>query len=57
MTLAILGVSLSACVVQERVVVRRPPCPGGVWIGGHYDGAGFWHPAHWQCPRVVEVIR
>jgi len=51
--LAALGAGLaSGCVVRERVVVRdqAPPCPGGVWVEGHYGPYGHWHPGHWQCP-------
>jgi len=37
-------------------IVARParPCPGGVWVGGHYDRRGVWRPEHWRCPGVVE---
>lgn len=41
---------LAGCVV----VAPRPPCPGGVWIEGHYDRMGRWHRAHWRCPGVIE---
>jgi hypothetical protein len=51
-----LGLLASGCVVHETVVRRDPPCVGGVWIGGHYDGAGRWHRPHWRCPGVIEVI-
>jgi hypothetical protein len=54
----VIAVALaSVSCVEREVVVRRPPCPGGVWFRGFYDAAGFWHPPHWQCPRVVEVVR
>jgi hypothetical protein len=55
LSMAILFGSAS-CVVHEREVVRAPgpPCPGGVWVDGHYGPNGAWHPAHWRCPGVVE---
>jgi hypothetical protein len=57
--LLLLGVGggiLSGCVMEERPV--RPPraCVGGVWIRGHYGPRGVWHPGHWRCPGVVEVV-
>jgi hypothetical protein len=50
--------AVSGCIVEERpVVVRRPPpCPGAMFIGGHYGPRGYWHPGHWRCPGVVEVV-
>jgi hypothetical protein len=51
-----LALTAGGCVVHERVAVVRPappPCPGGVWIGGHYGPYGYWHPGHWQCPVVL----
>jgi hypothetical protein len=50
--------AIPGCVVQERVVVARPapPCPGAMWIEGHYGPRGRWHHGHWRCPGVVEVI-
>jgi hypothetical protein len=47
---------IGGCVVEERVAVRRAPCPGGVWIEGHYGPRGAWHPGHWQCPGGVVVL-
>jgi hypothetical protein len=44
------------CTVHTVVVERRAPCPGGVWIEGHYGPRGRWHPGHWRCPGVVEVV-
>jgi hypothetical protein len=43
---------LSGCIVRERVVVRDrvPPCPGGVWVEGHYGPYGHWHSGYWRCP-------
>lgn len=54
----IVALSLAGCVVEERVVVARParPCPAGAWIEGHYGLRGRWHPGHWRCPNVVEVV-
>jgi hypothetical protein len=52
-----LGVAPLACVSEERVVVRSgAPCVGGVWVEGHYGPRGGWHPGHWRCPAVVEVV-
>ncbi len=57
---ALLGFAwtVGGCVVQERVVERRPPppCYGGVWIPGHTGQNGYWRPGHWRCPGVVEVV-
>jgi hypothetical protein len=50
---------LGGCVVRETVVVDRrppPPCNGAVWIPGHTGQSGNWHPGHWRCPGVVEVV-
>jgi len=52
---AMAATLLAGCIVHERVVVREPPCPRGLWIEGHYDAYGRWHPSHWQCPAVVVV--
>jgi hypothetical protein len=41
----------TGCIVAAR---PRVPCPGAVWIEGHYDRFQHWHPAHWRCPGVVE---
>jgi hypothetical protein len=49
----------SACVEREEVVVREPrraACAGGIWIEGHRGPRGRWHPGHWRCPGVVEVV-
>jgi len=61
LTLAFIGLLLlpvgsTACA--ERVVVVEHPrgCPGGVWIEGHRGPRGRWHPGHWRCPGVVEVV-
>ncbi len=40
---------LTGCVVRERVVAAAP-CPGAVWVEGHYGPHGHWHPGHWVCP-------
>ena len=45
-----------ACVSEDRVVVRSSPCPGGVWVEGHYGPRGAWHRGYWRCPGVVEVV-
>jgi hypothetical protein len=50
----VLGTSVSACVVRERVVARPSGCPGGMWVEGHRGPHGRWHQAHWRCPGVVE---
>ena len=54
-----VSVGATACVERE-VVVReaRParPCAGGVSIEAHRGPRGRWHPGHWRCPAVVEVV-
>ncbi|HXX66019.1 MAG TPA: hypothetical protein VEK07_02495 [Polyangiaceae bacterium] len=47
--------ALSGCVVEARPA-PPPRCPGGEWIAGHYGPHGRWHPGHWRCPGVVEVV-
>lgn len=39
---------LGGCIVRERVVAPAP-CPGAVWVEGHYGPYGHWHPGHWVC--------
>jgi hypothetical protein len=55
--LLLLGVGTTGCVERE-VVVREPAraCAGGVWIEGYRGRRGRWHPGHWRCPGVVEVV-
>jgi hypothetical protein len=50
--------TIAGCVVEERAVVERPrrPCPAGAWVEGHYGPRGRWHPGHWRCPGVIEVV-
>jgi hypothetical protein len=52
----LLIVPVVGCTVHTVVVERHPPCPGGVWIDGHYGPRGRWHPGHWRCPGVIEVV-
>jgi hypothetical protein len=51
-----LVVTLSSCVVEDRGYSRPAPCRGAVWVEGHYGPRGAWHPGHWRCPGVVEVV-
>ncbi len=62
-TIALIGVLLFISVGEigcaPRVVVvdrGRPACPGGIFIEGHRGPRGRWHPGHWRCPGVVEVV-
>ena len=59
-SVAVLGLSLllGGCVERVRVVDARPPvpCAGAVWIPGHTSQSGKFHPGHWRCPGVVEVV-
>jgi hypothetical protein len=49
--------ALSGCVVEERTYARPAPrCREAVWVEGHYGPRGGWHPGHWRCPGVVEVV-
>jgi len=49
---------LSGCYVEERPYRRplRAPCPGGVWIEGHYGAWHRWHPGHWRCGEREIII-
>jgi hypothetical protein len=49
---------VGGCVEEHRTVERRPPppCAGGVWIPGHVGQSGNFHPGHWRCPGVIEVV-
>jgi len=51
-----LALPLMLFALEGCIVVGRPvaPCPGAVWIEGHYDRFRRWRPAHWRCPGVVE---
>jgi hypothetical protein len=53
---AFTALGVAACSSETVVVRSPPPCAGGVWIPGHYGPAGYWRPAHWRCPGVVEVV-
>ena len=54
---AVLGTSLSACVVREQRVATGPRCRGGYWVEGHYGRhSGRWIQGHWRCPGEVERI-
>jgi hypothetical protein len=46
---AALGLSVLAGCTGEVVVERPHHCARGVWIEGHHDGYGRWHPGHWRC--------
>jgi hypothetical protein len=52
----LIGSALSVGCVVEEPGYRARPCAGGVWIRGHYGPRGRWHPGHWRCPGIVEVI-
>jgi hypothetical protein len=58
LVVAVLAVAaFSGCVVEERSDVRPAPrCRGAAWVDGHYGPRGAWHPGHWRCPGVVEVV-
>ena len=56
--LALLGSVLAmsgGCYVREEVRPARP-CEGGVWVAGYRGPRGGWHPGHWRCPGIREVI-
>ena len=56
-----VSLSLSSCIVRvpppPHGVVVRPnvPCPGAVWIEGHYNSHGRWIHGHWRCPGVIVI--
>jgi hypothetical protein len=54
---SLLALTLAGCVVEERGYARPPPpCHGAFWVEGHYGPRGVWHPGHWRCPGMVEVV-
>jgi hypothetical protein len=54
--LVVLLLAAALGCTRTVVVQSGPPCPGGVWLAGHYGPLGAWHAGHWRCPGVVEVV-
>jgi hypothetical protein len=54
LVLAALGM-LGGCYVEAGG--PPPRCVEAVWVRGHHDQYGDWHPGHYRCrgPRVVVV--
>ena len=52
-----LAVALSGCYVEADGPPPPPRCGAAVWVHGHHDQYGDWHPGHYRCrgPRVVVV--
>ncbi|HEX3773600.1 MAG TPA: hypothetical protein VHV51_03995 [Polyangiaceae bacterium] len=48
--------ALSGCYVEADGPPPPPRCAGGVWIRGHHDRYGDWHPGHYSCRAEREVI-
>jgi len=46
---------LAGCYVEASG--PPPRCGEAVWVRGHHDQYGDWHPGHYRCrgPRVVVV--
>jgi len=46
---------LGGCYVEAEG--PPPRCGDAVWVRGHHDQYGDWHPGHYRCrgPRVVVV--
>jgi hypothetical protein len=53
--LAAIIVGLGGCYVDADGPPRQ--CAEAVWVRGHHDRDGEWHPAHYRCrgDRVVVV--
>lgn len=49
---------LAGCYVEVRPhAYRHPsPCPGGIWVEGHYGMWHRWHPGHWRCGEREIII-
>jgi len=47
--------TLGGCYVEAGG--PPPRCGEAVWVRGHHDQYGDWHPGHYRCrgPRVVVV--
>ncbi|HEY1537177.1 MAG TPA: hypothetical protein VGF76_24320, partial [Polyangiaceae bacterium] len=50
-------VTLGGCYVEADGPAPPPRCGEAVWVRGHHDQYGDWHPGHYRCrgPRVVVV--
>jgi hypothetical protein len=50
-------VTLGGCYVEADGPPPPPRCGEAVWVRGHHDQYGGWHPGHYRCrgPRVVVV--
>ncbi|HEY3667315.1 MAG TPA: hypothetical protein VGL19_15010 [Polyangiaceae bacterium] len=48
---------LGGCYVEAEGPPPPPRCGDAVWVRGHHDQYGDWHPGHYRCrgPRVVVV--
>ena len=51
--LAVLG----GCYAEVDGPRPPPSCAEAVWVRGHHDRFGDWHPGHYRCrgDRVVMV--
>ncbi|HEX3854860.1 MAG TPA: hypothetical protein VHW01_28055 [Polyangiaceae bacterium] len=49
--------ALGGCYVEADAPPPPPRCGAAVWVRGHHDQYGDWHPGHYRCrgPRVVVV--
>jgi hypothetical protein len=50
-------VFLGGCYVEAGAPRPPPRCAEAVWVHGHHDRYGDWHPGHYRCrgPRVLVV--
>jgi hypothetical protein len=48
--------ALSGCYVETDGPRPPPRCAEAVWIRGHHDRYGDWHPGHYSCRAEREVI-
>ena len=52
-----IAATLGGCIIEAEGPPPPPRCGAAVWVHGHHDRYGDWHPGHYRCrgPRVVVV--
>lgn len=58
--LGVLSVlTLSACYVEADARPPPPPpprCARAVWVHGHRDRYGYFHPGHYRCRGARMIV-